>query len=319
MTTAPAIATADLTRGVLWALAAGLFWGGAFIAPLVLLGYTSIEIVAGRFAGSGLFSLLMLGIAAARGQAKGIASTRVWITACLLGLLGNLLYFLFLTEGVLRANAAIVTLIVGTLPIVIPVFTQLTNGTFAWRKTLLPSVLIFAGLLAVHGATHGFGAAERLDVRYWTGIAFGFAALIAWAWYAIWNARALAARPGMQAALWSSIQGVAQLPLTLPVIFVSIMAGATHGGSAGRVSFETFLLVSAALGIATSWMAMWCWNRASQLLPADLAGQLIVFETVASLIYLYLWTQAWPSLLVVAGAGLLIGGVLLGISRLRQR
>ena len=316
--TTPAAAQSSVLQGVLWALAAGLCWGGAFIAPLVLTGYSSIEIVAGRFAGSGLFSLLMLAVAFARGETSGIGNVRVWVTACLLGLLGHLLYFLFLTEGVLRANAAIVTLIVGTLPIVIPVFTQLANGTFAWSKTLLPSLLIGAGLLAVHSATHGFGWAERMDARYWSGLAFGVAALVAWAWYAIWNARALAARPGMPAALWSSIQGVAQLPLTLPVIAISIMAGATHGGNTGRASFETFLIVSAALGIATSWMAMWCWNRASQLLPPDLAGQLIVFETVASLVYVYLWLQVWPPPLVIVGAALLLAGVLLGITRLRR-
>ena len=43
-----------------------------------------------------------------------------------------------------------------------------------------------------------------------------------------------------------------------------------------------------------------------------------VFETVASLTYVYLWFGTWPPLLVVAGAASLIGGVLLGIAWLRR-
>ncbi len=317
----PIISQGDLARGVLWALAAAMFWGGAFIAPLVLQGYTSIEIAAGRFMGSGLFSLLVLAITAARGHALGVGGWRTWATAALLGCIGGFLYFVLLTEGVQRANAAVVTLIIGILPIAIPLVAQLSDGSFNWRTAVLPSALIFAGLLAVHGGTHGFGMSDRMDSRYLSGLGFGFAALASWTWYAIHNARALTVRPGMSAALWSSIQGVALLPFALPVIAVSVMAAASHGsgGPTGRVSVETFLLVSLALGIVSSWMAMWCWNRASQLLPADLAGQLIVFETVASLTYIYLWTQAWPPPLVVAGAGLLLGGVLLGIVRLQRR
>jgi drug/metabolite transporter (DMT)-like permease len=309
-------ASSDRTRGILWALAAGLCWGGAFIAPLVLQGYSAFEITAGRFTGSGLFSVLMLCVGWISGQNRGLGRPSIWLTAFLLALAGNFIYFAAVTAGVQRANAAIVTLIIGTLPIAIPLVAQVSDGSFAWRKTLLPSVLIFAGLLGVHFGAHTSSADGGYDVRYVTGLGLAVIALVSWTIFAIANARVMKTLPGLSAASWSSLQGVVLLPLVLPILAVTIMAGATHGGGGDRAPLTTFLGVSIALGIVTSWMAIWCWNRASQLLPQALAGQLLVFETIASLCYVYLWYGTWPPVLVVAGAALLIGGVILGIRRM---
>jgi drug/metabolite transporter (DMT)-like permease len=55
------------------------------------------------------------------------------------------------------------------------------------------------------------------------------------------------------------------------------------------------------------------WNRASHLLPAALAGQFIVFETLAALLYAYLWYRRWPSAVEAAGIVLLVLGVALGV------
>lgn len=310
-------AHASRMRGVLWALVAGLCWGGAFLSPLILTGYSALEITAGRFTGSGLFSVLMLLAGWIGGHNRGLGRPSLWLTAFLLALAGNFVYFAAITAGIQRANPAIVTLIIGTLPIAIPLVAHISEGTFSWRKTLLPSLLIFAGLLGVHFGAHtpsvGGGT---YDLRYVSGLVLALIALVAWTIFAIANARVMKRLPDLSAASWSSLQGVALLPLALPILAVSVMAGATHGGAPGKAPFETFLAVSIGLGVITSWVAIWCWNRASQLLPQALAGQLLVFETIASLLYVYLWYGMWPPLLVVAGATFLIGGVILGIQRL---
>ena len=46
-----------------------------------------------------------------------------------------------------------------------------------------------------------------------------------------------------------------------------------------------FLLLMFAIGLLSSWLGTLCWNEASQRLPPTLAGQLIVFETLAALAY----------------------------------
>ena len=55
------------------------------------------------------------------------------------------------------------------------------------------------------------------------------------------------------------------------------------------------------LGLAASWLGTLLWNRASHLLPAALVGQLIVFETLAALLYAFLWYGRWPGMAESAG------------------
>jgi drug/metabolite transporter (DMT)-like permease len=72
-----------------------------------------------------------------------------------------------------------------------------------------------------------------------------------------------------------------------------------------------------AIGLLASWVGTLCWNEASQRLPTRLAGQLIVFETLSALAYTYVWRQAWPDTLTLAGVGLLVVGVSWGVPQHR--
>ena len=65
-----------------------------------------------------------------------------------------------------------------------------------------------------------------------------------------------------------------------------------------------------AIGLFASWLGTLCWNEASQRLPTALVGQLIVFETLAALLYAYLLRGVWPDALTVLGIGGLVAGVL---------
>jgi len=56
-----------------------------------------------------------------------------------------------------------------------------------------------------------------------------------------------------------------------------------------------------------------CWNEASQRLPPALAGQLIVFETLAALAYAYLLRAAWPGWVTGVGVALLVAGVVMAL------
>jgi drug/metabolite transporter (DMT)-like permease len=52
--------------------------------------------------------------------------------------------------------------------------------------------------------------------------------------------------------------------------------------------------------------------------PISIAGQLVVIQVIAGLIYVFTWDGRMPPLLELAGIGLLVGGVLLAIQRTRK-
>ncbi|MCC3261843.1 EamA/RhaT family transporter, partial [Paenibacillus polymyxa] len=64
------------------------------------------------------------------------------------------------------------------------------------------------------------------------------------------------------------------------------------------------------IGLFASWLGTLCWNEASQRLPTALAGQLIVFETLAALAYAFILRGAMPAPLTLVGIGCLMVGVL---------
>ena len=67
---------------------------------------------------------------------------------------------------------------------------------------------------------------------------------------------------------------------------------------AGRVAF-----LSSVVGNA-------CWNQASRLLPLALSGQVLVIETLAALVFGFLWEHRLPDSHEIAAIALLVTGVL---------
>lgn len=306
----------DLAAGIAWALVAGLCWGISFIAGLMLPDFSAIEISAGRYIAYGVFSAAALFIAIKTGRGAGVREPPIWSRALGLSLLGNVVYFVAVTAAVRYANAPMGSLIIGMLPVAMPLAANLTERTFAWSRLAVPAVLMFAGLSLVHVAEKSpTDSVLGAGTNYWLGIALYLAALLAWTFYGIANARFLARRPDLDAGAWASLQGVTLLPIAIPVLAFAI---ATDPNAAVR-AWGSFLAVSILLGVVASWTALVCWNRVTQLLPASIAGQLLVFETIAGLGYAYAWKGALPPLMVVAGSAALVAGVTLGVRAVSRR
>jgi drug/metabolite transporter (DMT)-like permease len=70
-----------------------------------------------------------------------------------------------------------------------------------------------------------------------------------------------------------------------------------------------FVALMLAIGLLASWLGTLCWNEASQRLPTTLAGQLIVFETLAALAYAFVLRGRLPGAAVAGGVALLVAGV----------
>ena len=308
--------------GTLYALAAGLMWGLVFVGPLLLPEYPGALQSVGRYLA---FGLIALPLAWADRRALARLTRADWVEALKLAAIGNLLYYLCLSSAIQRAGGPLPTMIIGTLPVVIAVCANLRNGArdgrLPWARLALPLALIAAGIACVNQVElAALRADEAADpARYAFGALLAVGALVCWTWYPLRNADWLRAHPDRSPRAWATAQGVATLPLALAG-YALLWGGMALGGAELPMPFGPrpafFIGLMFAIGLLASWLGTLCWNQASQRLPTALAGQLIVFETLAALAYAFMLRAAWPAPLTLAGIALLIVGV---ITALRVR
>lgn len=308
-----------MLSGVLFALAAGLMWGLVFVGPLLLPDYPAALQTFGRYLAFGLIALPL----AYMDRAEIRRLTRAdWLTALQLAAVGNVLYYLFLSSAILRSGGALPTMIIGTLPVVIAIAANLLNhqrdGRFRWRQLAPPLALILAGIACVH---HDEWSAllqnsEADPTRYFTGAALATCALVCWTWYPLKNADWLRGHPERLPRVWATAQGLATLPLAL-LGYASfwLWTAATDSPLPMPLGPRPWFFLGLMLTIAVfaSWLGTLCWNAASQRLPTALAGQLIVFETLAALTYAFWLRGQWPEPFTLAGIALLVAGVVGGL------
>jgi drug/metabolite transporter (DMT)-like permease len=306
----------NLAIGVAAALGAGLLWGLVFVAPLLLPNYPATLLTFGRYLAFGVVTLPIAWWF--RSELKQLTKNDWWI-ATKLSLIGNFLYYLALSAAIQLAGAPLPTLIIGTLPVVIAICSNLGGGkSFAW-KSLVPSLmLIAAGLLFVN-ADQFERVSESGDFsRYAVGALLAWVAVAAWTWYPIHNARWLQQHTRHSSMTWASAQGV----VTLPIAALGFVAILGYYELANHASFgfarlgdapSKFWWLMFAIGFAASWLGTLLWNIASKNTPTALTGQLIVFETLAALAYAYLVYARAPSAYEAMGIALLIAGVIVGV------
>jgi len=317
--------------GVLAALGAGLLWGLIFLVPLMLGEYPAVVLSFGRYVA---FGLLALGLAWFDRRALAQLSRADWIEAAKLALVGNLLYYCTLAAAIQLSGAPVPTLIIGTLPVVIAITANLAEkrkltsvDVVQWRRLLLPLAIMMMGLTVVQygptGAIAGLAASDGAD--YLIGLLLAVCAVACWTWYPIRNSRWLRARgPGLSRP-WATAQGLATLPIALLTAVGFALWELGFGDPATRFEWPfgprplAYLSLMLTTGLVASWLGTLLWNKASHLLPAALVGQLIVFETLAALLYAFIWYGRWPSAHEATGIVLLISGVLLGVRVFRGR
>lgn len=302
--------------GVACALGAGLAWGLVFVAPLVLIDYPPLLLSVGRYLAFGLIALPL----AWRDRRRLLKLNRRDLgRAFELALIGNLVYYGLLASAIQLADAPVPTMLIGTLPIVIAVAANLGLGGIPWRRLLPPLGVIALGIILVNHHELGRLEAGRSLGDYVLGSVLAVGAVACWAWYPIRNAAWLQAHPDLASGTWATAQGLATLPLALLVLagLAALMPlPATFDWPLGPrpALFVGTMLV---LGLFASWIGTLLWNRASQILPTSLSGQLIVFETLAALAYAYTWRGEMPGIASALGIVLLVLGVILGLRAYR--
>lgn len=302
--------------GSLFALAAGLMWGLVFVAPLLLPDYPAALLSFARYLAFGLIALPIAWF----DRVRLAQLTRAdWTEALKLSTVGNLLYYLFLAAAIQRAGGPLPTMIIGTLPVVIAISSNLRDarrdGRLRWGQ-LAPSLLLIAAGIALvnHVELAQLRAGTRADLgTYALGALLAVGALACWTWYPMRNADWLRAHPDRSPGSWATAQGIATLPLALAGTL-----GFWIWNEATGQAFEMplgptpalFVGLMLAIGLFASWLGTLCWNEASQRLPTTLAGQLIVFETLSALAYAFLLRREAPAATTLAGIAMLVGGVL---------
>ena len=307
-----------MISGVLYALLAGLMWGLIFVGPLIVPEYPAMLQSMGRYLALGLFALPL----AWMGRARLRQLTRGdWATALGLTMMGNLIYYVCLASAIQRTGAPVSTMIIGTLPVVIPVFANLLyshrDGKLAWSKMLPALVCIAIGLAFVNIAELRHARVDEFDGwRYGSGILLASISVVCWAWYALRNARWLRENPDKHPMMWATAQALVTLPVSLLGYIASCWwLGLQQPEFALPFGPRPWVFVGLMVAIAVlcSWVGALCWNIASQKLPTVILGPLIVFETLAGLLYTFLMRQSVPPLLTGCGILLLVVGVVIAV------
>ena len=307
---------AALIGGTLFALAAGLMWGLVFVAPLMLPAYPAFLLSCARYLAFGLIALPLAWFDRAR---MAELTRGDWLEALKLSAIGNLLYYLCLAAAIQRAGGPLPTMIIGTLPVVIAITSNLRDGArdgrLPWMRLLPSLLLIAAGIACVNQVEiAALRAQPQSDhARYAIGALLAVAAVGCWTWYPIRNADWLRAHRERSPRAWATAQGLATLPLAaLGCMLFWLWSSATS--SVFVMPFgptpALFIGLMFSIGLLASWLGTLCWNEASQRLPTSLVGQLIVFETLAALAYAFILRGQWPGAVTLVGAALLVAGVL---------
>jgi len=306
-----------MLTGVVYALVAGLFWGLIFVGPLIVPEYPAALQSMGRYLALGLIALPIAWLGRARLKQL---SRRDWLTALALTMMGNLIYYVCLASAIQRTGAPVSTMIIGTLPVVIPVFANLLysqrDGKLPWRR-MAPALLCTAfGLVFVNIVELDRGLPDFSLWRYSSGIALALVSVACWAWYALRNARWLRENPNKHPMMWATAQALVTLPVSLAgYVGVCFWLDGSQGDFALPFGPRpgVFIALMVAIAVCCSWIGALCWNQASQRLPTVVLGPLIVFETLAGLLYTFLLRQAMPPLITLAGIALLVAGVVIAV------
>jgi drug/metabolite transporter (DMT)-like permease len=321
--------------GLACAAAAGLCWGLIFLVPLLLPDYPAALLAAGRYTAFGLVACVLAW--PARHALRQLHRTD-WIEAIQLSAVGNIVYYSCVAAAVQLADGPLTAVIIGTLPVSIALVANASHQELPWRRLLPALGVIGAGIALVGHEALGLAVGHAPQITFETrqpessafsgpmrtvaGATLAFFAVGCWTRYAISNARWMKRHPHVSAATWTTAQGLMTLPLALITwAAVTCLSANFTTGDQGSSSTSAwlgpqpgaFVLWMLALGLFASWLGTQLWSIASRRLSVPLMGQLIVFETLSGLGYVYVWRGAWPDLWVSLGVGLLVGGVALAV------
>lgn len=293
--------------GVACGVGAGALWGLVFLAPKLAPEASPAAMAAGRYLAYGLLALMLV-------LPRWTAATRALDTAAWWGLVwlslaGNIVYFCLLVVGVHLAGVAASALIVGMVPVAVILWGLKEPGAVPLSRLIWPLVMAVAavGLIAWEALQrpsdgHAVSIGEVL-----LGLACALGALVAWSAYAIGNARWLGRNAAVSAQDGSLLTGVVTGGLALLLVPAALMM---VGPAWDSEVWSRFISISLAVALGASILGNALWNRASQLMPLTMLGQMIVFETLFALVYGFIYEGRWPTGIEILAIVLMVVSVI---------
>ncbi len=157
-------------------------------------------------------------------------------------------------------------------------------------------------------------------LEYSIGVICSFLSLTSWSVYVVLNSRFLKNNPLISSNDWATIQGVSTL---FWAIICGLACSVFFWDKLDMQKYFTwnqdtmnFLIGCGILGLFCSWVGAALWNKASIYLSVSLAGQLMIFETIFGILFVYILNQRIPPLMECGGIVLLLGAVIHGIRTL---
>lgn len=285
-------------KGVIFALSACFIWGLIFVVPQFMEDFSPIEVALGRYLFYGIISVIILLKSKIQNSCR--YPLAIWRRSLWISLVASMGYYVFVVIALRYSTPAICALVLGICPITIAFYGNWKERECHFKNLLLPSILIAIGLVLINIPPL---FSTQSQATYLLGLASSFAALISWTWYAVDNARFLKKNPQIHGSDWSTMMGVSAL-FWVGVFSFGLYFFASHEFTFLQFTgFEPpllrFLAGSAILGGLCSWLGAYLWNKASVYLQISLAGQLMIFETIFGLLYVYLLEQRLPPIFEV--------------------
>lgn len=306
-----------MAQGLVFALAACGLWGAIYMVPTLLPEFSPLQITFARF---GLYGVVALCIFAPRAARLRPRIRRVdLLRLAWLALVGNIAYFAVAATAVQWVGVPVTSLIVGLVPVLVPLMARHTAGSLPLRHLAMPLLLIVLGIVTINSQALGqaLSAGGTGGTRYAGGVFMAVLALLAWSRYAIDNNRFLR-DSSFNGSEWSTLWGlvVGVLSLVLAALWWWLAPAATQQIPPAR--WQTFWLLCLGMAIFCSWLGNLAWNAASVRLPVSLMGQLVVFETLFTLLYHFAWERRLPDWTECLAMALILTGIGWSLKRFAQ-
>ena len=292
-----------LLKGIGYGVCAGLCWGVIFLGPQLTPGLSGLQFAVIRFLCYGAISAALLMPRWRRVCAN--LTMADWKSLFWLSLIGNLIYYSLVGTGVQLVGIATTSLIVGLIPVFVTLAGRNDANAVSLRK-LFPSLCCAVGGVVLISWRALINSDRPDTLTNIAGILCATGALVTWSWFAVSNARRLVQVASVSSHDWALLAGLMTGAQSL------LLAVPVFGFEAGTHSISEwlhFLWVAAGVALLSSVVGGACWNQASRLLPLALSGQVLVIETLAALVFGFLWEHRLPDEYELAAIALLVTGV----------
>ena len=153
------------------------------------------------------------------------------------------------------------------------------------------------------------------DTVYGAFLALG--ALSMWTLYTVLNARYLK-RSQVSSALWAQTMGLCCLFQVAIAVMLWALLVQGHPGpllawTADYGIVAKFLAGVVVLGVLVSWFSAQVWNKVSRRLPITVAGQLLVVQSLAAMVYGSWLDRRLPELIELICIIVVVVGVIWGV------